>query len=215
MLDTNPASKSALSNEIQQNFRSLPGSICQDFFTRCSNKLLGNEDPNNKHKPNDTRRVHVSYEWEEFMEDPSSGRTKRIRRKLSQVREEEADFSQSELSSSSIPIALKNYRKGSSPINTQAESGCDDDLQLFLRAQLVPRTGSDHNKRLTLYQSKSVGGRKSKDSKEDKLKSHKSQPKCFELFCVHLTSLLSHRNQISIEAERLAKRLADLSFANT
>lgn len=213
MLETNPAQKWALSNEIQENFRSLPGSVCHDFFSRCSNKLLGNEEPDHERKPKETRRVHVSYEWEELTEDPPSGRTRRIRRKLSQVREEEADFSQSELSSSSVPMVLKNNRRGATPINTKSEFGCDDDLRLFLRAQLG-RRGSDQNKRLTLYQAKSVG-RKSRDSKEDKVKTHKSQPKCFELFCVHLTSLLSHRNQVSIEAERLAKRLADLSFANT
>lgn len=40
--------------------------------------------------------------------------------------------------------------------------------------------------------------------------SNSSELRCYELFCVHQSSLLVHRTQVMVEAERLAQRLAQL-----
>lgn len=202
-MDIDQRLRNTLSEQIQQDFHSLPGIVCQDFFGRCSSSLIPRElGPRKTQK----RSIRVSCEWDELVEEPSSGLKKHIRRKLSKVCEEEA---QSESATSSGPTTHSPSSMRHVETNTRGPKGQSDDFRLFVRAQ--EGLSNNRDKRLILYQSGST--RKNRASKPRKVNTIKNerQVKCYELFCIHESNLLVHRNQILTDAEKLARRLFNLT----
>lgn len=58
--------------------------------------------------------------------------------------------------------------------------------------------------------SKNSDGDGDKNDKKAKQPAGNDNPKCYELFCIHQASLLVHRQQVFVEAEKLAYRLGKL-----
>lgn len=86
----------------------------------------------------------------------------------------------------------------------------DDDFRVFLQNQ-----ASTGKAKIELRGSKTRRKPAGKTKQSGQVKSAGSQKlKCYELFCVHQASLLVHRSQVLVEAERLSRRLDQLMSAD-
>lgn len=102
-----------------------------------------------------------------------------------------------------------------------SNKGENEDFGMFLRSQISASNKSGKSRRQVnvVYQKNSPLLSKTAINRSQRHLSNNSATnngkksnklRCFELFCVHQASLLVHRDQVLIEAKRLAERLASL-----
>lgn len=169
--------------------------ICDDFFnsySRCAFPDHRQRKKRHKHK------VEISCQISQF--DGSQG-DRLIKRRLSRLIEvDSADGDDYNLEGNdATQMEEHNSMKYAKPEH--------EDFLMFLRSQT-----SRGRSRVRVIQG---SGSSSARQRLSDLPSENSRlepgPQCFELFCVHRESLLIHRSQVLVEAERLARRLDKLS----
>lgn len=191
----------------------MPNVVSDDFFDNFSRSLLANnqlvlddfKSHSSTHRPpSGAHRIRVECQLREL--DRRTG-SQLVRRHLSQVREEDEDRVESD-----YEISYSARKAPANPVRqTTRAAGDDSDTSSsfgsFLKRQQTsskrPDTGANSPAKLP----HAAKGTTSPPGGDEKIN-------CFELFCVHDSNLLVHRNQVAIEAERLAHRLASLIEGN-
>lgn len=258
--------KCVVARKLESNYTSLPGIVCDDFFNRYANCVFVNSNnrkrqkqqivEDNKGKTKLAKQVKVCCQISELDESRSGG--KLIRRKLTQLKEEEYDNeegegegeededdgeeenTEEEEEADMIENGNRNRfvgenscdEKGSLGYNhhdtvlarkatTTTKKKENEDFGVFLRCQISASDKSGKmRKQVNVYQKSLPSLSKSATTRSQRHLSNNSATnsgktsnklKCFELFCVHQASLLVHRDQVLIEAKRLAERLASLT----
>lgn len=185
------------------------GTFSRDLFdySNCDREESKSERGRGIGRGNNKRKVEISCQVSEF--SGRRGNRKIVRRKLTKVREEEIEPSDSILNQNKVIIS--NGLNLSFNNSLIADAGETEDFDLFKR-----RHQSRATLRFGLQETASSTGRKS-GFNNDRMQTGRSdttsddQPlRCYELFCMHQSSLLIHRNQPLVEAERLARRLGHL-----
>lgn len=217
--------KLAVAKRLAANYNSLPSVVCDDFFNSYANCLLGREtnSRNNREMGSSTgssrnSKIKIAVQVSQ-VKDGNRGRRRIVRHHLTQVKEEDYDDEPGD-------DDLVNYECSSSIIDNDQQRGSSvrriidnsrpnpksrEDFHMFLRSQMSGRTGRS---KVRLYQgsrTKREDSTSVQTGRNDNCAQPLGEPKCYELFCVHQASLLVHRSQILVEAERLARRLAQLT----
>lgn len=215
MLRVDPERRADCSRRVAAHFRSLPNVTCDDFFAELTRSLVGHLGAGqlaageqraqsgaaswwSPGPSGNKRRVEVYCQLREL--DPSNGR-QLARRQLTRVREEEEPAGRDwtgelgqwerrrtvELELSSWPAGRRLVRSKSRP---ELEGDEQRDFGSFMRKQ-AGRPGTAAGPR---QQARDEGARIS----------------CCELICLHDARRLVHKSQATLEAQRLASRLAGL-----
>lgn len=144
----------------------------------------------------------------------TKGNTKIVRRKLTKVKEEDDDDDddQDQCGTSSgvnnNAAGIDDSLQYSSYKSLSPRDDDDDDIGAFMRKHRASRRSDKQRAKLAAPSSNSNANATPTGAQQavDDNKVH-----CFELFCIHQSSLLVNRNQPLVEAEKLARRLALLS----
>lgn len=222
MTTLNPKRRELVSHDIKRNFTSLPG---QQFFVDLTNKLIEPETNSKTQigKINQRRRVRIRCKWSEMSMVPNNNgststtevRGQLTRHRLSRVREEDTDLSSDEVIGCCSSSNSTRFHDISSEHKYQ-KLGALENFQLILqemKASLYRQTTSQQSYRSPFRLFHREDPVPNKDVSK-KCRSIVNQPRCYELFLIHQTSQLVHRNQPLIEGERLAKRLKQVLTSN-
>lgn len=216
----------------------MPNVVCDNFFERFSQSLLennhltttrmgsrahsdGNLSRGGPSRP--ARRQHrVRVECRLRQLDRRSG-SQLTRRHLTQVREEPADDHDDDDGQHQDDCYDINYSRddevpviaGDSSAAAAAASADQvserSDFGLFLERQqrqtsTARRAGGGRQRTRTTSTTTTTTKAAGQQDAANQQEAH-----CYELFCFHNSNLLVHRNQVTVEAERLARRLAALT----
>lgn len=229
VIPIHPKRRNAVADEIRTNFKSLPG---QSYFDKLTDRLAqpylnSRLDKSLIGHGRSHRRVRIRCKWSELVASPvgqiNSDKiiSQLMRRRLSKVLEEETEFStdDEEIStnrSNKLPADL-NFRES---LDSQMPklAACDNFQLILQELKINKEYPHDKSSGFRLFRQDAAKGRQAVDFADNNVhgkstmsSSARTKPKCFELFSIHKTSQLVHRNQPLIEAERLAKRLIDLT----
>lgn len=177
---------------MEANYNSLPNIVCDDFFSSYARSLFGDQAdfrPQGACSGPKTSQVRVSCKLSEL-----DGSHRLIRRRLTQVREESVEEEHEEEDE-------QGHELSSSRISMASGGPGDDNFRIFLENQ-----ASSGRSRIELQGSR-ARRKPGKALTRRESSAQKQEPKCYELFCVHQSSLLVHRSQALVEAERLSRRL--------
>lgn len=187
--DVDPRRKLEACRKLENNYRSLPNVVHDDFFNSYTRCLFGDRKHRvNASKRNEVEKIQVQYRMNrgKFIRSSTS--------KLNQLRENKVSL----------------HQRGQSRYLAKDE---DEDFKSFLKNQL----SQSRKAKLRIFQNKDWLNERidrleapSNRRRHDSGGEESDEPKCYELFCIHQASLIVHRRQIFVEAERLAKRLAQL-----
>lgn len=194
----------ATAENLRANYTSLPSVICDDFFTTYSRCLFQTDvklrPPGGGTSGGQKVRsqVRVSCQLSELDESQ-----RLVRRRLTQVREEEEEDDDCEEEEIVFPPSSSSSIAASSTSRSNLVPA-EDSFRVFLQNQTAAAGGRS---RIELQTFAAKGRRKSPGAGRRR---PKRELKCYELFCVHQASLLVHRSQVLVEAERLSRRLDKL-----
>lgn len=229
MIAINPKRRNELSNEIRLNFKSLPG---QNYFDKLTDRLarpyVDSRLQSDQMPPaRSPRRVRIRCKWSELVASPiaqiKSDKiiSQLMRRRLSKVLEEETEFSTedddispNQMNKSTAQLSYRNS------FNTRLPTlaSCDNFQLILQELRVESRRSESVDRGFRLVQQDGCTStqpidRKSgyPNMKSSYMDATNAKPKCYELFTIHKSGQLVHRNQPLIEAERLAKRLIELT----
>lgn len=183
-----------LATRLEKSYTSLPNVICDNFFNSYARCLFTKQPQDSTVTPQD--KIHVLCHVRNNNSGRGGGRTDlTIKRMLTRVSEEDEEEES---------IIIVNKGAGKETRECIDDGDDKNDFRIFLNQQ-----ASSKSSRLKIYQNRDwdkKGTRRKRDSKS----LEEDLPRCYELFCVHQASLLIHRQQVFVEAEKLAHRLAQL-----
>jgi len=187
--------------------------LADDFFARYSRCLFG---PPSRTQPSfraNQRQVQIYCKVSEL--DESNGCKRLVRRNLTRVsedeegeEEEEEDYGEHE---SDEGTGGMGFARGARKVADLRDKG---DFRMFLLNQAAGKSGRPRVRHI--YQEKGRSKFRGSNEGSNPLKNGQlakdpDKLTCYELFCIHQASLLVHRSQVFVEAERLANRLAQLA----
>lgn len=207
-----------LQRELEQNYTSLPSIVCDDFFNAYSRSLFAGKriDANNN---NNNNKGAICCQISQLEETTTRTGRRVLRRKLTQLKEEEDD-DEEHLDDDHLMDGHKGHAHQVVDNSTREQ----DDFVMFLRAQAAAsKRARKSETKIRIYRTPpaasdpkmgvSSGNLRKKESISKVKEDEGGGVKCFELFCIHQSSLLVHRSQVLVEAQRLANRLARLQAA--